>query len=150
MSVEKIRSLVELANNRLNSSEDFEQFQTFVTQELDLETVSNKSYLFIYIFFYHNPLSIIAILCVYNNIICPADSMTLCKISQLVIKDYIYDLKLKIYINWTTLGLWWCGWDSFHQNCTLPFLAKQNNGIFTVFYKFINVLKLTHIIVIID
>lgn len=39
MSAEKIKSLVELANNRLNSSEDFEQFQTFVSQELDLDTI---------------------------------------------------------------------------------------------------------------
>uniref|UniRef100_A0A2H8TUM8 Fanconi anemia group I n=1 Tax=Melanaphis sacchari TaxID=742174 RepID=A0A2H8TUM8_9HEMI len=39
MSGDKIKSLVELANNRLNSSEDFEQFQTFVSQELDLDTI---------------------------------------------------------------------------------------------------------------
>lgn len=39
MSGDKIKTLVELANNRLNSSEDFEQFQMFVSQSLDLDTI---------------------------------------------------------------------------------------------------------------
>lgn len=38
-STEKIENLVDLANKRLNSSEDFEEFQTFVSQVFDLDTV---------------------------------------------------------------------------------------------------------------
>lgn len=40
MSSDKIKSLVDLANKRLNSSEDFEEFQAFSIEVLDLDTVS--------------------------------------------------------------------------------------------------------------
>lgn len=40
MSNDKITRLVDLANKRLNSNEDYEVFQTFVNQELDLDSVS--------------------------------------------------------------------------------------------------------------
>lgn len=66
MSGDKIKSLVELANNRLNSSEDFEQFQSFVTRELDLDTVSIYRYL-CYLFF-HNRMLIVGINYIYTII----------------------------------------------------------------------------------
>jgi len=89
MSGEKIKSLVELANNRLNSSEDFELFQSFVTRELDLDTVSTYSSSY-YFYFFHNPSSILSF---YIYTICQVDGM-LCKITQLVIKDY------NIHVTW--------------------------------------------------
>ncbi|XP_050438236.1 Fanconi anemia group I protein-like [Adelges cooleyi] len=39
MSNSKITTLVDLANKRLNSSEDFDEFQSFVSQELDVDTI---------------------------------------------------------------------------------------------------------------
>jgi hypothetical protein len=48
MSGDQIKSLVDLANKRLNSSEDFEEFQSFVSEVLDLDTVSTFKYIFWY------------------------------------------------------------------------------------------------------
>lgn len=95
MSGDKIKSLVELANNRLNSSEDFEQFQTFVSQELDLDTVSiYLSYCYYsFVFHYNTPSIIVVMLCHYYNIILIEDSV-MCKITQPLLKDYIHSLKL--------------------------------------------------------
>lgn len=45
MSGDQIKSLVDLANKRLNSSEDFEEFQSFVSEVLDLDTVSTFKYI---------------------------------------------------------------------------------------------------------
>lgn len=36
----KIVKLIDLANKRLNSSEDFDEFQSFAREELDVTTVS--------------------------------------------------------------------------------------------------------------
>lgn len=62
MSDDKIKTLMSLANKRLNSSEDFEEFQAFSLQVLNLDTVSSIDIFFSYADFYDSKINNIALL----------------------------------------------------------------------------------------